>query len=259
MFLLEDRRKTKRKGDNLKLQLFSDYSDFYDPFFESKYELVSGSLKERTDFSGEVKPFCRYAGLGHGISKTEQFKQLKRMNFAIIPNFECWNLEFSKDKKVVVYLDEFAHSGNGKILVTPREARNNYPDYRCSLFLRTHKDFKKSRLYKRIFIGNHQFDFRITCQNEPEDPDSWGTNNAINMNIVLLNHKKCENNYRPIYGIDFIQRYFNGKYQGDKYAIDLNWAPGLHGLKINEIFSGKEIVELITNWCEEKNWKSRKE
>lgn len=243
----------------MKLQLFSDYADFYDYFFESKYELIAGSLRERTDFSGEVKPFYRYASLGHGLSKTEQFKQLKKMDFQVIQNTECWNLELSENKKVVVYLEEFAHAGNGKILTSVANAKKNYPDFRCSWFQRTHENENMSVLFKRIVIGNHKFEFKISCLSQPEDPDSWGTNNAIDTNIILLDHDECENKYRPIYGIDFVKSYLGESRKGSVYAIDLNWAPGLHGLKIDEFYSGKEIVKMIIDWCEENNWISTKE
>lgn len=258
----------KETGLNSKLQLFSDYWDFYDPFFASKYELIDGALAERRDFS-KIIPFYRYASIGHGLSKFDQFIHLsKRLGLNPILNGKSKDMKLTLETKVVVYTDQMKHSGDGKLLMTLRRAREEYPEHLCSLFVETSEEEYKATFYKLLVIGDQRLFFRVDSINDKKDQDSWGSNNSNNT-VTLLEMDIFPQSYRPLFSVDFVA-YHNTEFMNKPidsfilsksrlFAIDLNWAPGMSGLRVDEMLSGENIVSLLESWIIKRKWKSVKE
>lgn len=226
----------------MKIKLNSDYLDYYDFFF---------------DLDG--KEFYRRAAKPNGYSKPQQFDLLSSyFGYKVPPNAtvrefyaqsvrtaKCYNPAYNSSEQLVVYLDNYAHAGNDKIVWSIAGSMvelENGPNLYASLFLPTTEDpLNHSISYKYIKFGMHYALFKIECFN------GWRTNSG-NLDIVLIKHGLEEDLqkliWNPLYSIDMI------RYNGEYYAVDLNTAPGMRGLGMHHEYAGQEIVDSIRRWFE---------
>lgn len=217
----------------LKLQLKTDFHDYYDHWFDRE-----GQIFERMSHSGmsrrEMFDFFEQIGLKtppHGTpeqifntlseqdKEAEDFAQKHDMNFF----------------HVVVYLDETAHRGEGKILVPLIEAIQKYPNAFCSLYYPTLLLGSTSLRY--LQIGDKVFWLQYTS-------DDWRSNYG-NVKIKVLSHEKDKFHSKinlPLFAVDFI---FGPNFI---WAIDFNIAPEVKGIGVENILPAKEAVAAIKRW-----------
>lgn len=217
----------------MKLQLKTDFHDYYDHWFDRE-----GQIFERMSHSGmsrrEMFDFFEQIGLKtppHGTpeqifntlseqdKEAEDFAQKHDMNFF----------------HVVVYLDETAHRGEGKILIPLTTAIRQYPNAFCSQYCPTLLIGSTSLRY--LQIGDKIFWLRYTS-------DDWRSNYG-NVNITVLSQEKDKFHSKiglPLFAVDFI---FGPNFI---WAIDFNITPGLKGTGVEDILPAKEAVATIKRW-----------
>ncbi|NLV22953.1 MAG: hypothetical protein GXY49_13400 [Syntrophomonadaceae bacterium] len=215
----------------MQVKLKSDFHDYYDHWF---------------DFDGI--PFERYLRQGRGRRaaleflsaigvKTPPYGTPREVMNQTYPRLLEREQELQKDSKyllsVVIYLDENAHRGEGKVLMPLYQASDKYPNYLCSLFIPPLPGKSVSMRY--LQIGKKGFWLRYTSR------DDWRSN-CGNVEIEII--KQEEDAYHPqihypLFAIDYIAN------TEELLAVDLNVSPGVKGTGIEEILSGKEVVDLI--------------
>lgn len=218
-------------SDLSKITLRSDFHDFYDHHF---------------DLDGEI--FDRFSR--QGMSRREMFKYLSKIGLdiplygtppEILDQLDS-GLRCSDDIghkineqliDLVVYLDEMAHRGEGKIKVLLCQAINDYPEHFCSLYI-PHLSRETISL-RYLQIGDKIFWLRYTSS------DDWRSN-CGNVQIEVLTQEKDGYHPRlpyPLFAVDFV-------IGGDKfYAVDFNTAPGINHTGIEKLLSGKEAADAI--------------
>ena len=187
-----------------------------------------------------------------GMSRREMFGFLEQIGLKTPPHGtpeQIFNTLSEQDKEaedlgqthdinffhVVVYLDETAHRGEGKILVPLTEAMQKYPNAFCSLYYQTLLLGSTSLRY--LQIGDKIFWLRYTS-------DDWRSNYG-NVNIKILSQEKDKFHskiYLPLFAVDFI---FGPDFT---WAIDINIAPGVKGTGVENILPAKEAVAAIKRW-----------
>ena len=149
--------------------------------------------------------------------------------------------KFTKDTaSVVVYLDEYAHRGLGKLQVPLELALDQYPDKYCSEFIQTTPSCNAVS-YRYLQVGKKSFWLRYTGH------DNWMSNHAEKVDVEYL----CTNDDKfkftvdsPVFAIDFIP----GRVL---YAVDFNTTPGLQGTGI-PLKDSHEIYDLVEEWYRER-------
>ena len=217
----------------LQLQLKTDFHDYYDHWFDRE-----GQIFERMSHSGmsrrEMFGFLEQIGLKtppHGTPE-QIFNTLSEQDKEAEDLGQTHDINFFH---VVVYLDETAHRGEGKILVPLTEAMQKYPNAFCSLYYQTLLLGSTSLRY--LQIGDKIFWLRYTS-------DDWRSNYG-NVNIKILSQEKDKfhsNIYLPLFAVDFI---FGPDFT---WAIDINIAPGVKGTGVENILPAKEAVAAIKRW-----------
>lgn len=217
----------------MKLQLKTDFHDYYDHWFDRE-----GQVFERMSRSG--------------MSRREMFNFLENIGVKTPPYGtpgQVFN-SLSDDEKeleklaqenhinlidVVVYLDENAHRGEGKILMPLIKAIKEYPDTFCSQYFPSLRFGAISLRY--LQIGDKIFWLRYAS-------NDWRSNYG-DVNIEVLAQEKDGFHPRidlPLFAVDFV-------YGFDRlYAIDFNVAPGIKGTGVEDILPAKEAVVAIKRW-----------
>lgn len=141
--------------------------------------------------------------------------------------------------RIVVYTDEYAHRGEGKILVTAEEALDKYPDLYCSQYVPTRPD-GGSASERVVTVGGTCFrieqassDWRSNCG---PDAEFAITHSFAATPIWLVN--------TPIFAIDYIRC-------GNQFlAIDFNEAPDINPLE--KYLSSTSVYDVVSNFLAEK-------
>jgi hypothetical protein len=205
----------------MKLTLKTDFVDFYD----TQFDTVS---------QGQAY-YCFNRFTRGTLSRKSTFEKLTMMKEPVIPNGNLLEISevFWSAQKFVVYLDDYAHDGQDKLLID-RSKIKAYSDLFSSVYFAE----KKSTNLKKLVIGNRVF--LITVQSD----HAWKSNLG-NVKILEVEESvSVENNHYPMYSIDYV---FGSSIW---WAIDLNTAPRLKELNISNLISAKEIVIEIKNWYE---------
>ena len=217
----------------LKLQLKTDFHDYYDHWFDREGQIFermshSGmSRREMFDFFEQIGLKTPPYGTPKGILESLSDFEKKMENLVQGDNFNLID--------VVVYLDETAHRGEGKVLMPLMKAIQDYPNTFCSRYYPTLQTGSSSLRY--LQIGDKVFWLRYTS-------DDWRSNYG-NVNITVLSQEKDGFHSKinlPLFAIDFIL--------GPNFiwAIDFNIAPGIKGTGIENILPAKEAVAAIKRW-----------
>lgn len=176
-----------------------------DPKIELATNLTSDTIQKATK-SSEEQQF-------ETLIKLEQEKQLQELS------------------RVVVYTDEYAHRGAGKVLVSASEAVAKYPDHYCSQYIPTRPD-GGSASERVLSIG--QTNFRIEFASDEWRSNCGDSSFAITHRFVatpvfLVNS--------PIFAIDYIRH-------GNEFiAIDFNESPDVDLIK--KYMSDVEIYAIV--------------
>lgn len=218
------------------MRLESDFRDYYDHWFDSTGDRVFQRMS-RTD-----------------MSKRQQFELLSRVGFAV-PRYGVVRDPVMRlaGEWLVVYKDEFAHCGEGKILCQNSLARFEYPNLLASKFIPTTEDYLLQSASRRILVvGDRVFWLKYVS-------DGWMSNHAKNVEVHVINELPSRENFAkrhkldfltlknyPLFAIDLVS-HFETK---EVFAIDFNSAPGLKWTGIEEHMTAKECFEAIARYVE---------
>jgi hypothetical protein len=220
----------------MRVRLNSDFTDWYDHQFAGKYEAADAELvriANDPDFT---------------LSKRQQFKLLEEVGLNTPINGEVSEIAPQVgSNKLVVYLDEFAHRGEGKVLLDSEDAIAQYPNHYCSVWIdtATSDGLIKSNSWRLLQIGNKGWWLKY------QNPDSWLSNVGENVSIKLGHESNfwedCDLNRLvlkeyALFAIDFVF------YKSKPLAIDFNPAPGMKWTGIEKVISAKEIYSLIVDY-----------
>ena len=215
----------------MKVKLKSDFHDYYDDWFDlegipfERYSRQGKGRKAALDFLTEI-------GL-----RTPPYGTPQEVIVQIYPRLLEREQELQKDSKyllsTVVYLDENAHRGEGKILMPLHEAKSKYFNHLCTLFIPPLPG--KSISMRHIQIGKKVFWLRYISR------DDWRSNcGDVEIEVIRQEmdgyHPQI---HHPLFAIDYIAN------TEEMLAVDLNVSPGLRGTGIENILSGEEVVHLL--------------
>jgi len=201
----------------MKLQLKTNFIDYYDHHFDLDGAVFSRMNNEGMN-RGQMFGFMR----NHGLN-TPLYGIVMHLKHAL----------YLEDKdRIVVYTNENIHCGEGKLLMTFKEAMEKYPLCLCTEYLNDNP-FEYGVSYRHLQIGNKAFWIRYISYNDWRSNCGEGDIEIIDEKpIIPIKHK-------PLFGIDFVEK------AGIYYGIDFNVSPGIRGTGIEDILSPKEVVDLI--------------
>lgn len=200
----------------MKLRIISDFIDYYDHWFD--YEGEHFFRKTRS-----------------GMSREEMFIFLKKCGYKV-PFFGRLDVsnKYAFNGNVVVYIDEDAHQGEGKILTSSHNAWFEYKGHLCAKYIKSNKE-KTGISYRHLQIGDHSYLIKM-------ESSDWRSNYG-DVKIKLLKGGKTKYNHLikyPLYAIDFVP-----DLHGELYAVDFNIAPQMKGTGVEKILKAKEAATLI--------------
>ena len=204
------------------MKLVSDFSELYDCYFDGKGEEFRRMTNE-------------------GPSKREQFNILEELGFKVPHRNLYKEIRRTCPAPVVVYTDENAHCGEGKILVwkNTQEEFDKYKDCFCSLHIPGSKkggshSIRILNILSRQFLIQYksEFDWRSNCGD--------GTIECIGETKKWLHLNKKLN--RKLWAIDLVFDIDNNEW----VAVDLNYSPGIKGVSgLSDYIQNWEIANLL--------------
>jgi len=218
----------------VKIQLKTDFLDYYDHWFDREGDIVFERMSRGGMGRREMFGFLKSLGLNSpevGIVK-EVFPKL-RERYSDIPD------GIMRIVSVVVYLDEMAHRGEGKERMSAEKALEKHPDNFCSEFIPTSPG-EGSVSLRYLQIGDRKWWLRYSSI------DDWRSNYGDKAWVEVLAeagrgyHPKIK---EPMFAVDFVAA-------KKIYAIDFNISPGLSGAAVDNILTGREVVDLIKGFYE---------
>ncbi len=208
------------------MRLATDYDQWYDGIF-----------------SGQGPVFSRMAFTKGGLPKRAQFDLFNKMQLATPPHGLVSELaeriripilgenapgEWAEDLKCLVYLDECAHRGEGKTVLSLADACCQYPGHFASLFVPIPGG---PVAFRMVRFGRLAFWLRQEGQ-----PGNWQSN-FLDQETVLRKWTPNSNNPIPrvLWAIDFLPTPFG------LLAVDFNTAPQLVTLGEEKSLAEDEI------------------
>jgi hypothetical protein len=212
------------------MQLDSDFRDWYDHAFER-----TGPVFKRHSNSGLSRPemFEYLQNLGMDVPTHGSVQQVVDYYCKDPDSIEALMVRHNL-LQLVVYTDERAHCGEGKILLDVRDALERYPHHFCSQYIpATAQGFGSSLRY--LQVGERKWWLRYTSF------DDWRSN-AGDVEVQILCEEKPGYHphiHEPMFAVDFIRS------AAKAYAVDFNIAPGLEPL--NGHVKASDIVSELRN------------
>jgi len=206
----------------IKLSLKSDFRDYYDVWFN------------REDETDNI--FERYSN--SGMNRLGMFGYLRTHGFRVVDYGYVKNFyRLDKDMDVVVYTDINTHRGEGKELMSIKDAMDKYSECLCSKYYKVCDDYDAISS-RALQIGDKCIS--LIYKNNGD----WRSNVGQNVDVKII--RVDNNSYNsifnyidyPLFAIDFVE-----DLMGNFLACDFNIAPGLNDVK--DVMPGKEVVELI--------------
>jgi len=225
----------------MRIALRSDFLDYYDHWFDrlEVAQMIFYRLSRTEESRREI--FHRLEMLGlrtppHGtvtqlVTWREEY-MYQLFSETVIARQALENLE-----DLVVYTDEYAHAGEGKIRLSIPEALENYPNAYASLYI-PQNPTGTGISFRYLQVGKRRFWIRYTSSND------WRSNSG-DVQIDFLTeespgyHPKIS---EPLFAIDFLPY---GQGSERLLAIDFNTAPVLRGTGIDHKLSSREVYDLI--------------
>ena len=216
------------------LKLISNFRDFYDHAF-----FPQGTPFERLSTGG--------------MNRREQFAYLQELGLqvprhgivsSVVPRLlEDWSDDMKataaeKIVDLVVYTDEQAHAGAGKVRLSLQDALRLHPDAYCCEFMATTQT-GVGRSERFLQVGDRKWWLRYWSDSDWRSNCGEGGVEVLGEDLPRGYHSRIT---APLFAIDFIR-------VGHKVlAIDFNTAPGLAPLR--DVLSPTEVVELLTSAIE---------
>ncbi len=209
----------------MQLMLRSDFRDYYD----HQFDLIG-------------RPFPRFSR--GGMNRRQMFAFLQRVGVNVPPHGTVHDLYTHMEERereyvqstmdLVVYLDDTAHRGEGKIRLGLKEALDAHPDHFASMYIHPPQDLAQSTRY--LAVGDRAFWLQY------ESLDDWRSN-CGDVRITVLGEEKTGRYRIPfaLYAIDFVPI---GQLN-ERLAVDFNVAPGIWGTGVEDLLSSREAVAAI--------------
>lgn len=225
------------------ISLKSDFRDYYDHIFAGSWQQGAHCL-ERLSTAGPERRvmFDILKGLKlvtPHVGTVSELNAILMGEFSYLGSSSLIDDYMRNLTDVVVYLDNKAHRGEGKIRLNIKHAIKEYPNHFASQYIpSTARGFGVSLRYLRI--GRRQFWLRYTSRND------WRSNvGDVCIEVLSEEVPKSLNDIlklsEPMLAIDFVK--------ADKlYAIDYNVAPGLMGTGIEALLTPSDIFEELKVW-----------
>lgn len=209
----------------MKTTLKTDFIDVYDHHFDLMLEPEPHNeflRMSKTSLSrGKALDYLR-------------MNEFSTVHYGIIPMMKA---RLNPEDLVVVYLDEYAHQGVGKDLMTLDMAEQFYPESLVAEYIGAFPSLSM----RDLFIGSQKI--RLIYKSDHE----WKSN-VGNVDIKLYSYEYVYSrpfiNY-PMIAVDYV--FDENK---EHYAIDFNTAPLIKHSPVTEIMSPQEIVHEIKSWYE---------
>lgn len=225
----------------MRIGLRSDFLDYYDHWFD-RLEVAEVIFERRSRTNSSRREiFQRLESMGlrtppHGVV-TELVACREKYLHQTFRDPAIAGKAIEALKNLVVYTDEYAHAGEGKLLLSLSEALEHYPDAYASLHIpQTPAGTGVSLRY--LHVGRRRFWLRYTSFND------WRSN-AGDVHIELLTEESPGYHPgvpEPLFAIDFLPY---GMGSERLVAVDFNTAPALRGTGIEEKLSAREVCELV--------------
>jgi len=216
------------------VQILTDYRQWYDDIFD-----------------GQPPVFERMAYTRGGLSKSAQFALFSSLSCPVPPHGivkglwsqldnPCLGATIPKslafDIQCIVYLDEYAHRGEGKERMPLAEAVSRYPNHYGCLFIALPGP---PLAYRLVRFGDWIYWLR-----QSGDPASWQSN-RMDHETVLEKQRASQPNPVPriLWAIDFLPTPFG------LLAVDFNTAPELSTLGESGVISIQEIASELQAAC----------
>lgn len=210
-----------------KVGLVSDFRDYYDHWFDTfNVELVFERMSSGGMARREMLEYLQSLGLqvpafGRVCDVRDRLRQ--KYDFP----------DFDRIVDVVVYLDETAHRGEGKIKVLLRDAIDQYPNHLAV----EHIPALPSGLglsWRYLQVGDKVFWLEYASRND------WRSN-CGEVDIRVLARERDGYHGRighPLFAVDFVP--------GNVLcAIDFNIAPGIKGTGVEKILPARQAADAI--------------
>lgn len=215
------------------MKLVTDFYDYYDHWFNnnSKKEKIFKRLSNDKTFS-----------------RKEMFEYLNSNNIRTVHYGLVKDIakEYRADRRVlvevVVYIDEYAHKGEGKCKMPLNVANCLYPNHLCSRYY-----FNYSTSYRHLQIGNKAFWLCYMNKNRSD----WRSNYGDAFIKILETDKNTYSLKKyPLFAIDFLEIFDKEtEYCSKTYvAMDFNISPQIRGTGIEDILSAKKVFDYIKDF-----------
>lgn len=199
----------------MQIKLISDFSDYYDGQFQKAEPLLNPDqhtfLRQTT--TKRADDFALLQDLGFVVPTYGQPSEVLSKIIEQNPNFSPEHIK--EITEVVVYFDDEAHQGLGKLLMPISTAIEKYPNKLCALHVKTGETGSSSSL-QYLCIGKRQFWLQYISTSD------WRSNcGEHSIKVLGEEERKKDFGILPMFSIDFIER------GSMMIAVDFNQAPRL--------------------------------
>lgn len=209
----------------MKIQLQSDFTDFYDKHFDQEGEVFERNLSDEPSRKDIYKTLAKHHLIPAVTGKVKKFRK-----------------KLPWDAPVIVYTDMERHDGGEKMMMSFKEAFLNYENHTMATYIVNEGNVGIT--YRYIRVGDTIFFFKLKGK-------TWNINEGFE---VLESERVPEGEAlkmkpfdSPLYSIDFVPA-IDGKGKEWMFAVDLNLAPKLEGTGIESLTNPEEIAHLIKKW-----------
>lgn len=196
---------------SLRVKLLSNFHDYYDHAFDS-----TGCEFRRFTWEGLSRP-AMLMFLAHSGMNPPKHGRVRDLAQEV--------------DRLVVYLDERAHRGEGKLLLPAKQALDEHPDCYASEYIEGPPES-----VRLLQVGMMRWMLFYKSN------DTWRSNVGEEVSIKIESEHVGYHSsiMAPLFAIDFVA----GK-DGLLYGIDFNIAPGLQWTGIEERAKPEDVAELI--------------
>lgn len=201
-----------------RVQLLSDFLDYYDHWFD-----LEGEMFRRVSSDGmgrrEMLQYLSSLGL-----KTPPFGTVREL-------WESQDDFYRQIWDVVVYLDERAHRGEGKVRLPMADAVRQYPERFATLYIPSTPLVAVSWRY--LQVGDKVFWLEYASAD-------WRSNyGKVEIKVLSRERDGYHPKIRlPLFAVDFVV--------ADRlYAVDFNIAPQIRGTGVEDLLPAREAAESL--------------
>lgn len=165
------------------------------------------------------------------LTRRAMFAWLKEQGIQTVPNDTVENLlkKYDPAHGVVVYIDEQAQRGNGKVWVSAKQAQELYANYWCSLFIPP-----SGRTIRHFQFGDRAFTIPFYSSTDWRSNRGASTSYAVEGSRWSLFPKIVE---YPYFAVDFIP--------GTDMATDFQFVPGLDNDRLENWMQPREMYQAL--------------